>query len=246
MPAIVLRGRARGVGAVLIGTNFAAGAGTTLAMTLTQSVGVGDKIFVVMGWAAANAAESVSFVDSGGNTYTLSIRKCTTVGQGVGLACATCTTALTAGVSTITGTPSVGHTGRVIGAFKIPASFMPAAIAGDVQNSTNGNSTSSSGGSVTPSRPYDLIVMADYVSAAGFTRTPAAGYTKIIEVDDGAGGGIGVQISTEMRGDVVAQNPAFALGFALGWAGVNEGYLGTGSSGNIVAPNLAVAQNAAF
>lgn len=162
-----------------IGQAGSTASASSLQMTLTASVSVGDFIIVATGMFSARATHTIT--DSGGNTYTTVV----TANQRTAIAWAKCATALTSGVSTITASFGGTDAGHMVSAFKVTgldnAPFDASATG------TNGGTTAawSAGTTGTTAQADELVVGACSVdTATTATSTPGAGYSEVHDFDN--------------------------------------------------------------
>lgn len=155
---------------------------STLAMTVTANVSVGQFIVVAFTCTSGNA-RTVAFSDSAGNTWATDVSQSTT--SGVWIGSAQVTNALTSGVSTITATISGGASvSRLICAAQV--SGIATSTAFDKGASTSGTSTSwSSGATAATTQADELVIGAcGWDSTATETSTPGGSYTELFDFDN--------------------------------------------------------------
>lgn len=170
----------------LLGSANASTSSATLALTITANVAVGETIFVGAAFALNSGSETLSFTDSGSNSYTRdqAVDASVVALNGCGQGRAICTTALTSGVSTITVTVSGAVNERLICAFKVSAGDVrnPVATDGSANNeSVTAGTTTAFSSAVTPTFVPDFGVWVVSEDSAPSTGTPSAGWTEAFD-----------------------------------------------------------------
>lgn len=203
-----------------LGSTSAITSGTTIVLTITQNVAVGEEIFVGSGIAVNTGTEVQTITDSGVNSWTKDVEHVHSSGVPYGaLHHAVCTVALTSGVSTLTATNTVGNVNaRHIGAFKLAAGDVLSPIATNGSNSNEGTtSTSVTPGSVTPNYIPDFGVFLSIVGAAATrTGTPPGTWTEMFDFGSGGADNLSMQMNylTALTSSLTALNDTETLNLA--------------------------------
>jgi len=170
-----------------IGAADSATSATTIVLTTSATVTVGQLI--VVGLGNFSAATPTSVADSAGNTYTLDNPRTSTQdsGQKAAIFSAPCTTQLTSG-GTITGTYSAASVDRMIVAAALDAVDLSAGRVDAVVDADNGAVTAWASTTVATNNAADVLVGLGVAGNNNPTSTPGGGAT---ELQERASGGVG-------------------------------------------------------
>lgn len=166
---------------VTIGQAGNTASASSIALTCSASVSVGDFIIVDTGMFSARATHTIT--DSGGNSYTTVV----TANSRTAIAIAKCTTALTSGVSTITASFGGTDTGHMVAAAKVTG-LAASSQFDQSATGTSGGTTAAWSAGTTPSTTQadELIIGAcSCDTAATATSTPGSGYSELHDFDNG-------------------------------------------------------------
>jgi len=170
-----------------IGAADAAASATTIVLTTTATVTVGQLI--VVGLGNFSAATPASVTDSAGNVYTLDNPRTSTQdsGQKAAIFSAPCTTQLPSG-GTITGTYSIASVDRMVVAGELDAVDQSAGRVDVVTDADNGAVVGWDTTSVATNNAADVLVGLGVAGNNNPTSLPGGGAT---ELQERASGGIG-------------------------------------------------------
>lgn len=165
----------------LRGTAVATAASTTIIVTLTSGVPVGERVFAVAG-GRGSGAQPASAVDSKGNTYGLDRTHNQADGNNtIGILSAPVTVALVTG-DTVTVT-FAGTVGPSIEAFVFSCSGLQASALDQVASASNDlalSSAFSSGFASSTTVADELLIGAAVFGGASVSLTPGAGFTQLL------------------------------------------------------------------
>jgi hypothetical protein len=231
--------------ATTLGTAASAVSGTTLALTVTANVAVGEQIFVATGIQLNVGTETMSVTDSGSNSYTKDkeLQHPSSVPSGA-LHRAVCTTGLTSGSSTITLTVSAPVNERLVTAFKLAVGDVLVPIVTDGTNSNSGvASTAATPGSVTPTFNPDFAVMVTVDNGAALrTGTPPANWTEMADFGTSLQTGLQHNRLTALTSNNTALNGTETISAAADWVCMQVLYKGiVAAHANILVVDSAVA-----
>lgn len=169
-----------------IGSASSVSGSTTLAMTLTASVSIGQFV-VVAAMCTGATGHTCTFSDSAGNTWATDMTSNGRASSNTFIGSAQITSAMTSGSSTITATFSTTEVGRLICAAQV--SGIATSSAKDVSQTGNGTTVAwSSGATAATGTADELVVGACGNDATGAeTSTPGAGYTELFDFTNTGG-----------------------------------------------------------
>lgn len=204
----------------------------TVSLTVTANVAIGEIIFIAAGYAVNSGTETITFSDSGVNSWTTDqTLSHPTLDPGVAIGRSVVTVALTSGVSTLTATDSALPSNFLLCAFKLDAAgvIKPIATDGGNKASSGSSGTSATPGSVTPTNIPDFVVQA-FCSNNGGTGTPNANYTEMFDFKQSVYA-LQFNYRTQLTAALTALNDAETLSIASDWVGCQEFYKATAVGG---------------
>lgn len=221
-----------------LGSTSANTSATTLVLTVTANVSIGQQIFAFGG--CETAASTATFSDSGGNTWATNKTANTTQNACAFLGSTRATTALTSGVSTITVTYSAARTLRVLAAAQ--ASGIATSTPFDQSAVGNGNTTgvvswaTAASGALAMSDELAWAVCCNNAAAAE-TQTPQGSPSTFTEMFDFASAGamcmyVNYLVCTT-TGAVTGQGQMTNSG-GRAWNGLVGTYKGVAAGGPVV------------
>lgn len=211
LPSPFLRGGANVPLATVLASSSSAAAGTTQTTGgISASVAPGEQVFGIMSFISGSGAETVTFSDTGGNTWTSGAPSYSGLSKPAVCICRmNCTVGLTSGVSTFSGAASASVSARQICIFKVTGGGLLVPITLDQAQTINSTAagTALTPGSQTPVADQVFGVFALCKSVTGGT-TPAANWTEIFDFANSTVMATEVEYTTALLAKGAATNPS--------------------------------------